>query len=755
MGLFSSKKKTYVDTTVMRVVEDAQIPNAIMRGTITSLFTGKSINKAVEKAIEESTYRSFERMYRYAETGDYYFGLPDARVMSTSNGTPAVKAVIESIVGSTVTLNYSYFRPINNLHMAWKYITETKGFNHETNELSGISVEGDHQVYLLDLVPVYSLESLAEAEANAVGAWNTSPRSGFAPIRLAQGFTGIPSLVSDQSYELGEVDGFKVKWVWEVPMVRNEAGVIISPKTIQYGEEFVSLADYDGDLEYFQAKYQYSSGSGQVYGYFTYNPEDGTYPTLDSVFAADYTSPGTYFPFAIFRRAKQNRTASGVQSSTEYLTTKKLLKYLNMDFQEIGDKIHENPDIADVEQAVLMMGVPINTTNKHELGYLIRFFENLKDNTTFSSMSRLSSLQSFSTGEDSSYAIEIADADFRLILSYDAISVRIRSGSIGPKGTFTNTLETTSASALKLDIDKHVRVFKQQLSAGVYKEVRVTEPRLRYDIYAGKSTIGAADDDTCLIPLDYAICKQMPILAREQLYFRSLHFVFNSRVTQKVKWYQTGVFKTLLTIVAIVITIMSLGTQYQTLVLAASIGVTAFVWAAITIIIELIVAGWVMSAVAAELAQILGPEFAAFIAIVATVYGGFKAYQAGGVIAGSTAANMLKAGSALTQGTQKELGRLFAEYQNDVRDFGLLADQKNEELQAARDLLGTPLRIDPFAFIGQTPLSVFGESPSSYFNRTIHAGNIGIRSIEIIRNFVGVSLTLPTVQDSLGNSSYV
>ena len=42
------------------------------------------------------------------------------------------------------------------------------------------------------------------------------------------------------------------------------------------------------------------------------------------------------------------------------------------------------------------------------------------------------------------------------------------------------------------------------------------------------------------------------------------------------------------------------------------------------------------------------------------------------------------------------------------------------------------------------------QSPTDYFNRTVHSGNIGVVAIDAVSSFVESSLTLPKLNDSLG-----
>jgi hypothetical protein len=47
---------------------------------------------------------------------------------------------------------------------------------------------------------------------------------------------------------------------------------------------------------------------------------------------------------------------------------------------------------------------------------------------------------------------------------------------------------------------------------------------------------------------------------------------------------------------------------------------------------------------------------------------------------------------------------------------------------------------------------VFGEKPDEYYARTIHSGNVGLESMNIVQNFVDISLRLPTMQETAGDT---
>lgn len=736
MGIFSSKRRTYVDTTAVRIVEDKLLPDTPRSALVKAVLTGQEPVDQIQRDVLGGAFRKFEQMYNYAKNGDYVYGLPDARVLSSSAGDTHVKAAIESEEGATVTMDYVYFRPLNHIHEARRLLVRDYGYNPTTNIIETLSVSVGFPVYLQDLVATHQTDAAAPTEATALGVWGGSARSGGTPSRLARfAEFGIGSLVSEQAWRSGptEIDGAEVEYTWQ------DADKVVHTSTL-----FIDLSAADPDQEFFQAQYRIA---GQI-KYWTYAPETGTHPTLDDLYVFDYTNPGTYFPFAMFRRNRQNRTAVAVSGTPEYLTTERLLKYIGIDFAEMGEQIHSSPDIEDVDQAVLMMAVPATSQNEVEMEYLFRFFKRLASQTPAGGIRTVSSIASLSKGTAPTYALEIKDADFRMVLSYTAIRSRLVAGVIGPVGSFSNTSETVTSDLLdSLDVPTEpqvVRYYRRQVTSQVYDEVAITQPVMRYDITEEHFTEGGATDDLLLIPIDRDIAMQMSVLDRETLYFRSLHLVANSRVVVKTKWYESGFFKTLLSIVAIVITVVSLGAGFKAIAAASTLWATAVVIA--TLALQYVVADFVFE----QVVRWVGPEVAMALATIAAVWGGARALTKGGVGTDAWAENLLKASSGLTGKIQSELGRLYAEFMSDVEAFQLLVEDRWKELEEANKLLSNKDLLNPFTFVGQQPLVLFGESPDAYYRRTIHAGNPGAMSMKIVEKFVESSLTLPSIQDTVG-----
>ena len=130
------------------------------------------------------------------------------------------------------------------------------------------------------------------------------------------------------------------------------------------------------------------------------------------------------------------------------------------------------------------------------------------------------------------------------------------------------------------------------------------------------------------------------------------------------------------------------------------------------------------------------------IAIVAIVYGGYELFQ-NGVKGAPFAGDMLMLSTGLSKAIMEVK---FSDLLDEAKMLQTYEEEKSKELETADDLLGKESRLDPFV--------IFGEKPDEYFNRTVHYGNIGTLGITAISSYVDVALTLPKIQDTLGEKIY-
>jgi hypothetical protein len=63
--------------------------------------------------------------------------------------------------------------------------------------------------------------------------------------------------------------------------------------------------------------------------------------------------------------------------------------------------------------------------------------------------------------------------------------------------------------------------------------------------------------------------------------------------------------------------------------------------------------------------------------------------------------------------------------------------------------------VDPMVFTGLEPLEILGESPDSYYYRTIDLKNPGVEANEALYRLADIMLSLPEANDMLGDMNNV
>lgn len=742
MGIFSSKYVTQVGTVVSRLIDNESLPESVKTGSLKALFNEGNLPDYVMEELVSSIGVRAERMYTYAES-NYEHGMPSGEIYSSTQGRQQVEAVIEALEGQQVLIEYSHFGPPNTLHIGWLKLVNQYGYNQATNELTALSAQKGTPVYLKDMVVVVP-DSLVDAfEVGSLDQWGTAASAGYTPERLAS-VGGMVNLAGPspiyRSSTAAQVH-LLVKYVWQAT-ADDQPVSATNPLIVKEDSMMVLPSGYDDAADYFHAKY---TVNGQT-KYWMYQNDSGGYPVLDEVFVDSPVVSGEYFPFTYFRYNKESVISD--KTTPAYLTSKKMVKYLGIDYDLIAETIDDNPDITDVEQAMLVMGVPAVSTNPIECRYLFEYFDELFYSMEGTSLPALSSIQaSLNLDVPAKNTIVIQDELFKMALSNDGIHKRIVAGSIGEVGTHASSYVVAQVETSFVDLESggtvttitpvKTHTYQKQIAVGLYEEIKVQNLKMTYFIFEEYTTTGDETDDILLIPIDRTISSRYSINDREILYSRSLHFVFNSRVITKIKWYQTGVFAALMVIVAIVITIYTYGADGGSLI-ASALGLSGTAGLIATIIVNLAI-GQIFAAGFKLFVKVFGPELATAAAIILIVYGSYQILQAGGVAGAPWAQALLE----LSTGLQKAaMAEKFNDLLGETESFRLYAEEQNELLETAKALLENSTALSPFV--------IFGEKPEDFYNRTVHSGNIGTLGITAISSYVDIALTLPKLNDTLG-----
>lgn len=773
---FKSKKVTTVGTSVVRLIKDKDLADSTKAALATALFSNTDIvDEVLEANINGLAVRT-ERMYQYAKRNSPY-GLPTGEMYSNTQGKEQLQAVLDELEGSPVFIEYHRFGSPNGIHMGWMNLLEYHGYDPQTNKLGVLSIQKNTDVYLENMVLEMPASMASDHDREEVAIWGKSPNAGYTPGRaLMTGndyaevyYNATPAVFTEGVL----VPQLKVTYTWRERVEVSKGGSYGRDKSYEisdvYGTFSMPYRDVDLDSGYFHVKYVV----GGVVKYWMYEYGSGQYPLLDAVFVDSQNVLGDYFPNIYFRLAKKD-LSKDTETDT-YKVQKKLTKYLGASFDDIAEAIHANEDIADVEQAFLTMGVPADSEDPTEQRYLYEYFDQLYSATdtdvkdSSDNFNWKVSAKGFLSGLKGrpnipvSQTITIKDTVFKMDLSNSGILKTRIIGKVGEVGEVVCgkaewTYKTTVNSEYGVvsgtrEVTQVIpyRYYRKQITEHFYDEIQVVNAQMKYWIFEGHHTILGDDaKEVLLIPIDRAILKSFNARDSERLISRSLHFVFNSRVVTKLKWYQQEWFGIFMIIIAIVITVFTWGSDggsSLSTAVATLAGMTAMeiiIAIAIKVLVFIVV-----REVFKLFVKAVGVEIAYIAALIAMAYG-IKVGLEGtsGSFAGFeiTAQTMMQTVSGIVQGINMELRSLYTDLLGESNTFNLFKKEKMDLLEEAKNLLETDSILSPFI--------VFSESPQDFYKRTIHSGNIGTYLIDDVHNYVSRNLQLPDFSSSIGGLKY-
>jgi uncharacterized membrane protein len=765
MGWFSSKRKVHVSTEIVRVFEDKNIVSLKQKALVDSIFENVPVPESIVNKMLSSHIVKVNNIYAKAKRGDYYYGTPNHNMKSEYDGLTAVRNTVESQLGLPITVDYFHYGPLNNIHRAWQILTEDYGYIEFSNQVTALSESTGATTWVKNIVGHVDTTSLSAEgtpeeeqipDASTLAVWGRHPHDRYMPNRQ-----GSP----EPNWLIGE-------------NINDGATVYLVDANGTETELFMDFDGLDDGTDYFQMKYQYVEGGVYKRGYFTYKDGSREYPLLDLVYTATPVGSGSFFPIFFFRSGSKNMTAESQWGTEAYKTSVQLMNDINMDYQTMGDAINENPEADKIEQAVMMMGVPPQTDNPAEAEYLYKFFDWLyreSPHSVFGNASNNFGQDAVSEGR----ALVIQDSDFSATLSYSRMYRNNTVGSIGEVGTYkqvdrsitkSNTVTRRIPGETFEDPDTYetvvvyyeasVLAYQFQVTPGLYYEYVVDGLKMVHAVAEGKVVLGEISSGKILIPLDYEICQTMRFDMKEELYYRSLHFVFNAKTVTRTKWYQTGVLTVVIAIVAIAIMVFTAGAGTPlslamadvavatgAAATAAAIGTVALIVA--TNLITSYLIGMVLQKGFEVVIKELGLEGTFIASIVAVVVAVYQMATGGDWSKAMFVASNLQAAEA------SAAHDVLMDYKAESQEFNLLAEEKFKELEEVNDLLNQYPLLDPRSFIRQEPMNIAGETPDALYNRTVHSGNIGIVQYDYIESYVDINTQLPTFNDSVGDTLYV
>lgn len=786
-GALFGSKKTLKNTKYIRVVEDSIVPTPLSEAIITSIFTGSDITDELKGASLRNPIWNFERAYRYGADplGYNSYGLPNGRVFindsrvyfDTETGVD-IKAIIDAETSKDTTIEYVEYSPLSNTHVGWKWVTDNS-YNAATNEIEDLSVTVGFPCYLNSIVRLYSVYDPNEVYDGAWREWDETSLGGNTPT-YNDYMREITGRRSARNFPAGEVtinEGVKITYVYE-----DAVGAL------QSGSHIIDLSAYNLEDSFFHVKYSYVESTVTHYRYWFYKQGLGTYPQLDDLYDTRFFNTGTYFPYVPLRRNYVNAVdrdyGQGFQDQM-----KKMCRLYGTDYQELTDNINANANLDELKNVTLLMGVPINSQNPVEIKYLFKYFLRLQTllpsvqdlavasgnsgnefvDTLVRVMNQTQTLN-LKTVPANRFAISIEDGGTSLHLRFGNVvrNTVVRAGTTGEYTleTFKTTITREDKEQVGDPVDGNfnlvvnnkeipVIAIRYQLSPTLCDEILVVNPSMA-GFTAEDTEQAIFDSDQFLIPVDYSIATEFPVIEKTELYHRALHLVFTASVTYEIEWYETEAFQSFMKkfgiAVMITLTVASFGSGSglgASLLAAIEAGWSATVILLIKITLTILATNYIIKFAAKELSPeaLAALSIALAFAAVAAATGGFGLTDPSAFWAESLLMLSANMSVAQTMAIQSEL----EEIQKEALTFTERNNEKWESLEDAQSLLEVDSLLDPLLLLERRePMIIMGEAPSSFFDRTVHTGNIGTVSYDLIENFVDISLTLPDIEQTLG-----
>jgi hypothetical protein len=517
--------------------------------------------------------------------------------------------------------------------------------------------------------------------------------------------------------------------------------------------EVVTVPSVTLTARYYHVRYTVQT----VVKYFFYISTDTTY---ESLAVTDTVKESQYFPVVPFIRDNVDLSAPN-EGDPLFDTSKKLLKKIGVDFEKVGAGIQENPDIDGVDHAYLVIVAPVQSESKSTQEYLFNYFFRLSQQQTYTKADydnwEISEilfkppppLNRITVKESEN--IEKGIGNYHTELGFSYIETETVTGSIGkPKTVTRSTVINPRVESDEYAYERSYMIWRKQITLTEYTELRVVGLKHVNYVYKTKHIDTSLEDslsednDDFNLPIHIGVLSEMTILRQTDVMNDSIRICFNSIEIIKLKWYQTGVFKALIIIVAAVITVMSGDGTGQ--IMTWAMAITSASAAAISTLIVAVILTAIINIGIGMLIDVIGEEKVAFLQLVYTIYlisqGDFTSISA------DLAVQMV---SGFTQGLnfyiKNESHAIMSDYEE------LLAEQEAQqaELDELIEAFPTSTMLDPMAILDfSTSLQTQFETPTAYFNTRIHTGNIGALLLQDTQFFVDRNLQLEGITDRGG-----
>lgn len=518
--------------------------------------------------------------------------------------------------------------------------------------------------------------------------------------------------------------------------IQKEVGQPIYIESCVFDEE-------DDGLLWYEAKYYLLDNKGSITGSlqtWRYRENDNTYPELSvDVKKEDAVSP--YYPIIPIREYNQQISQTDPDL---YRTGKQALRLIGLKYDDLDEAVHdnENTDLGFLDHCYVIIAVDIATQIPNSNIYLFEYFKKLEQESqvTKADWDYWQEIINQPDPENEKYVpppppsnrIEVSDGNYKMVMGWFYIESTIKTGSVTKVNQVKKFISTGSDTVFsEYDFNNDTLVLQKQFSETQYEEIKIHGlVHTNYIGTAGKTirttlteamTVDSINDkNNFIIPLRIDVMKEMGSIKGHDLMNDSVRMVFNSHEVQKLKWYQTGIFKVVVVVVAVAIAVVTAGTGTTAIPYLSAAMAGVAITTAITTIVLMTITPHVLKA----LEDLLGPEVALIIAI-AVIY-----FTADVSSSGITTTTHVNAATTAIGGAHK------IHITNEIEDIQQALEILDEELQDLEAAEAERIADSVWAVRNVDATSHYLMQPNAFIKRTQLEPSISIDLAESTHNFI-------------------
>lgn len=690
---------------------DGDIPNLINQAVLQAVLSPGDVTAYMIEANLHNYATDIDKYLTYGK-GDYYYGLPSGTVGSQNLDRDAVIDILTTAHNKPIVLNAILLETPQENYYAYDYLQANYAWTYKENILIGTG-------------------SFDRDETVIASSYNSSTNK-------------IEIIVEPIDYQSQEHYDYYTKIL-----------VSLDPQPTRF---------------YYQGVYHIDeapSGPDDLV-FFFYDPEDHTYPILD---LPDPTAIATdFYPIAPIRLNKENIIDS--VNTTKVDSVKKLLSYANVDLASITDSINGHEHIETIDDAYVLFGMDIYTDTEVGAKYLYKYFEMLKGiasiwKTLYDSYSLVSTnYKPIAAPPVNSFYLE--ETELHVQIQFNYIDITVKSGTVSD--AYSKVIHYVpetywSPSEWEIGVDnktyKYVNsyvVINKKIDETSYYQMIVHGLRHTSKVLIAGSNykyiirdLNVAWADTQLlngfyIPVIPSILKTFSVVEEEKMLYESLQLVIASIEITELEWYESDFFGTLVKIVMTFVGAITGQYYLAGVIQAAQAAGTSVLMAVVKVFAEAIILKILTTFISKEIGGLLGAVVSVIAAYVVSNFSGGTL----GVKGLPFSDQLLSSLSVFTDSYTMSLDYELQAISSDMDDLLELNKERETEIERVHELLDTNSGLlDPLYILKQSSKTDLSESPSDFFDRTIHSGNVGVESLGAIEDYVSNLLLLPEVGEQL------